>query len=415
MDVFEDPFSESHIYVTSWGGGTWRMPVFPNLATDVDLVQTAETLRQELIGTAETLRQEFESYGGGSGGTCACTEPSIWEKINKRVTPLRLTINAHDGTFEIPTDSPVLWLVDWGDGNINSEVIHNYASPGVYTVKIYPMSPSQYNWLAPFGFRSTVSATAGLQTNRDKIIGVGGQITPSMVATEANIALGKVGNGVCFQWFDLCKGLTTMDADFGFSKEWDSITSVGNDFLRSKFASCTAAGFAMNDIYNLPQAIQTCGSSFCRNQFGYISSAVFKPNDIYNLPQGLLTCGTYFCYGLFYGTFGAAFTMNDVLCVPSGLVIPSGTTYTLSNIFYDCARGKNFLVNNVWKLPVVDQTLLDATGTFSSMFRISTGSYKAQTRTAASIINGNLTPTGAKNAFGTGFPDYSTIHANWKG
>jgi hypothetical protein len=84
-------------------------------------------------------------------------------------------------------------------------------------------------------------------------------------------------------------------------------------------------------------------------------------------------------------------------------------------MFQSC-RGSSFQVNNVFKFPVLTQTELNKTNVFNSTF-YDINTAPMQTRTAASIINGNPTPFSNKGTFtnSTSFSDRGFIPTNWGG
>ena len=416
--------------------------------TDDSAPSTDSTAYSAPIILSEAGQSTLRAVAAKEGWRTSGEATFVYEVVESE--QLRLTVDTGTSAeFHIPTSNAFAfdWAIDWGDGstgtvsgngvNGSNGIAHTYPSPGPYTITIKP-NGSLNCWLSAFGFAST-TVGASVQSNKDKVIAVGGKITPSMVAGESDIALGQVGNGVCENWFYRCPNLT-MDTDFGFSEEWDTITAVGNNFCMSMLYSCSGASFTMNDVFNLPQNIQTCGNNFCRQMFGYCSGASFAMNDVFNLPQALITCGIEFCRSLFVGCMGASFTMNDVFNLPQALITCGdnfcnamfsecrGSSFTMnaifntppqlsastrtgfySSMFFNC-RGTGFHVNGVFAFPVVSQSVVNQG--FSQTFLTDR---PVQARTAASIINGNPAPAGARNTFGTAFADHSTIHENWRG
>jgi hypothetical protein len=315
------------------------------------------------------------------------------------VVPLTLTVNAHDGTFTIPVRNSVWatpWIVDWDDGYVvnatNSATrTHTYFTPGTYSVKIYPTTATTYAWLQTFGtvrgthlkengdpsddthiLGDTAIPDPAVQSNLDKIIGVDGVITPQMVATEGNIAQGKVGDGVCNHWFYGCRNLTMSDT-FTFSG-WETITEVGGGFCYGMFFGCSGANFTMGAAFNLPQNIQRIGSNgstyrspdwyqvpgfaFCSCMFYGCSGASFNMNNVFTLPQTLVMTGAWFCYGMFIGCSGNAFTMGQVFNLPQNITklqAPEEDEYAMLGhvcmlMFYGCS-GNAFTMNSIFQLP----------------------------------------------------------------
>ena len=356
------------------------------------------------------------------------------------VEPFRMTVNAHDGIFALPHHNGThqnigrYVIVDWGDGNVHatsvesypsvahgghtSRVVHHYDEPGVYEIKIYPLSVEHAGsdakgWLSidfsGANFQTTDPRHAMGQLNRDKVIQVGGKLTPSMFASSfvrgsELIVEGRVGFSAGYRMFQHCRNITMAD-DFGFSDEWDAITYVdgrfctemfkgcsGDNFTMGKsfnlprniigvfngsfplgvvdypgsnfwfctrmFEGCSGAAFNMNDIFNLPPNFgsdgRTAGRQFCYEMFRGCSGDAFTMNDIFNLPQGIISAGDdtnsadLFCTGMFQDCFGAAFTMNDVFQLPPNLVTPN--SWFCQSMFRNC-RGDAFNMNAIFNIP----------------------------------------------------------------
>jgi hypothetical protein len=133
-------------------------------------------------------------------------------------------------------------------------------------------------------------------------------------------------------------------------------------------------------------------------------------NDVFTMPQNISTVGDYFALGIFTGCAGAAFTMNAVFNLPQN-ISTVGLSFA-SSMFSGCS-GAAFRVNSGFAFPRLSQAELDKLDVFSHTFyRVTAG----QTRTAASIINGNPDPSADKNTFGPGgaWTAYGSIPANWK-
>jgi len=497
------------------------------------------------------------------------TLETVWERKPPpppRPDPLILTVQTdindkNDSTFILPVrigNNPN-WIVDWDDNQetpVTTAIsrTHTYAKPGTYHIKIYPPSASSYKWLSSFGTARGKHLKEGgnplnnqdwhgdaaisepsIQNNLDKIVGVDGVITPQMVATEVEIAEGKVGDGVCNHWFYGCRNLTMSDR-FTFSG-WESITEVGGGFCYGMFFGCSGDHFTMGSAFNLPQHIARIGSNgasylspnwnqtpayaFCNCMFYGCRGANFNMNSVFTLPQTLIMTGAWFCTSMFQGcsgnaftmgaafnlpqtvtkiqapeidsmhghvcqsmfhgcsgssfnmnsifqlpqllkhgqgnTFqsmfhgcrGASFTMNSIFNLPQAMTntnysfassmfsgckghaftmnsvfnappfmtnTPAYSRGFLSGLFYDCT-GTAFQVNKVFTFPTLSQAKLDDTSgglPFSNAFYNCT---RPQTRTAASIIGSNPVPTVPRNTFGkaTGFSDWDSIDANWRG
>ena len=316
-------------------------------------------------------------------------------------------------TFSIPTSKANVnydWAIDWGDGtkeratgtgaNASDGIPHVYATPGRYDIRIEPIG-SQTAWLHAFGFWNNTSG-ANATSNKQKVVMPSSPLTPAMFAT----------NDIASYMFCGCNGVGfTMGDKFGFSKDWDDVTSVGGNFCTRMFDSCSGAAFTMSETFNIPQNIKTSGTNFLSNMFTSCSGAAFTMNSVFNLPTALSTIGTNMLFYAFSGCIGNSFTMNDVFCIPETLQLPTNMSGFLANTFYGC-KGSAFQVNDIFKFPVMTPTQLAVATAVKNTFY---GVTNPQTKTTAmNIINGNPEPTAAKTAFGSGFPDWNTIPANWR-
>jgi hypothetical protein len=216
------------------------------------------------------------------------------------------------------------------------------------------------------------------------------------------------GNSFASAIFRKCSGEKfTMNEAFNLP---EGITTAGNSFASSMFDYCDGEGFTMNEVFNLPQGITTVGSSFAFDMFRSCSGAAFTMNSGFNLPQGITTVGGNFAISMFSGCSGAAFTMNEAFNLPQG--ITTAGNYFVYDMFYNCS-GAEFLVNAVFKFPKLNTIPSEA---FGYTFSLGSDVTKIQTRTAASIINGNARPSSDRYTFSpaAAWTDYSSIDANWR-
>jgi hypothetical protein len=298
-----------------------------------------------------------------------------------KVDPLMLTVNAHDGSFIIPSSGTgsLDWIVDWGDTIITrvrnlAGTAHNYATPGTYQIKIYPSSATATAWLTIYGFSAydkdhpVPEEGANSMANRQKVIRVDGVIVPRMVGTAAEIAANSVGNGVCGRWFFGCTNLTMSD-HFTFAG-WEDITAVGGQFCYEMFRNCSGNQFKMGKSFNLPQNIQTIGRdsalvsinwqqeahAFCLRMFQDCSGSSFTMNDVFTFPQTLIMTGAHFCFAMFNGCKGAAFTMGESFNLPQNVTkiqepeVNREYGHTCESMFSGCS-GKAFTMNKIFNLP----------------------------------------------------------------
>ena len=299
------------------------------------------------------------------------------------IDPLKLTVNAHDGEFVLPSSGTGIldWIVDWGDGQVTRvrhlpDTFHNYTAPGTYQIKIYPPTAAATAWLLPFGFSAydddqpAPATGANSLANRQKVIQVDGVLVPKMFGTAAQIASGAVGDGVCNHWFCGCTNLTMSDT-FTFAG-WENITEVGGGFCHGMFKLCSGNDFTMGATFNLPQNIQRINRAgakyrtynwrqipafaFCCEMFYRCKGVKFNMNDIFTLPQTLIMTGAWFCTNMFRGCSGVAFTMGKSFNLPQNLTKiqePEVTTtygHVFENMFFGCS-GKAFNMNKIFNMP----------------------------------------------------------------
>ncbi len=376
------------------------------------------------------------------------------------VFQFEVTVPEGQGAFRIPLNGRLNnnntktydWNIDWGDGIIENKsgtqtfigISHPYP-PGTYTITITPAGSTDA-WLGAFGFYDS-STNSDSQTNRDMVTKVISPLTPLMTRTQTQI---DNGTAPSYEWAYTFRGCTnlTMGDNFTFSGGWDTITTVGDYFANRMFYNCSGANFTMNEVFNLPQGITTVGNNFAFYMFSACSGANFTMNEVFNLPQGITIVSNNFAAYMFNVCSGTSFTMNSVFNLPQGITIVgeyfahaifsacSGASFTMNSVFnlpqrvttvgeafaasmfYNCS-GEEFMVNNVFKFPILQQAEVNKNMVFYNTFRnYSSISTTVQTRTAASIINGNPASTVINNGTFTDnnrFLDRPNIPVNWGG
>jgi len=229
--------------------------------------------------------------------------------------------------------------------------------------------------------------------------------------------------------FNLPQNGTTVGDDFARSMFYDcygdafnmntvfnlpqNLTTVENNFAYNMFLTCYGDAFNMNTVFNLPQNGTTVGNSFAFSMFAGCSGAAFTMNTVFNLPQNGTTVGTYFASNMFSNCSGDAFNMNTVFNLPQNLTTVG--TYFASSMFLYCS-GAAFQVNNVFTFPRLAQTEINKDYVFYRTFK-NLGTAATQSRTAASIINGNPIPPNQRETFlfSNCFADRAYIPVNWGG
>ena len=373
-----------------------------------------------------------------------------------------VTTTAANQVFAIPVSGGnggkvYNWNIYWGDGSIESNVngigsstsagiSHTYITAGTYEISLVPQSNDYTDcWLAAFGFVRFGSG-ANVESNKEKVTKVISPITPLMTRTQLEITANTT-TPPDYEWtntFYGCKNLT-MGPVFTFSNAWNSITMVGNRFADQMFSNCYGAAFTMNHVFNLPQNITTTGDYFTYEMFNNCSGTAFTMNPVFNLPQTISSVGNNFAQGMFRLCYGVAFSMSPVFNLPQNITMVgnifalsmfygcSGTAFTMNPVFnlpqtittvgnyfatdmFSNCSGAAFQVNNVFKFPLLTQTEIDKPFVFSYTFN-RLGTATTQSRTAASIINGNPTPSGNRETFTNSncFPDRPDIPVNWGG
>jgi hypothetical protein len=374
------------------------------------------------------------------------------------VQQFRFTINtqyaADKLTFAIPTSSwittqatvkPYAWTIDWGDGTAESVtgnsasdsagIPHTYAASKTYKIRITPADPAQLAWFRAFGFSSATTG-CNTQANKNCMISLDSPLAWQMTRTALSTTIAYEYAYMFYKCVNI-----TMGPRFNLPQ---NIVSIHNFVGAYMFAGCNGANFNMNSIFNFPQGISNGGYSFW-NMFNGCSGAAFTMNAILNFPPNQNWAGANGnCSSVFTGCSGAAFTMNEVFQIPqNGTYVGGAETFSnlfygctnltlnpifnfpdmttlngstggggkFSKTFYGCNATKLFARNNVLKLPTINDTDLASVNIFTQTFAGMTGT---SPRTAASIIGSMGEPPDDRNTFGTAFPDYSQIPANWR-
>ena len=257
------------------------------------------------------------------------------------------------------------------------------------------------------------------------------------------------GAWFCTNMFARCTGAAfTMGTAFNMPQNITKLAAPEIDdtmghVCESMFSQCSGAAFNMNAVFQLPQGLLKAGLNTFARMFSTCSGAAFNMNSIFTMPQAITDTQSGFANSMFSQCSGAAFTMNSVFNAPQGLgnhVVVNGTdtsawTNFMRGMFYGCNKPA-FQVNNVFTFPTLVEYIKTVNGQPQTVRQINTPStnpdtnlpdpalrpfYQTfynvtsqQTRTATSIINGNITPAYCHQTFSTVFPDYNGINANWR-
>ena len=237
------------------------------------------------------------------------------------------------------------------------------------------------------------------------------------------------GAHFCVCMFRSCRGAAFMMGEsFNLPQNITKIQEpeVTNEYghvFESMFSSCSGKAFTMNKILNMPQGLRHGHLLMGARMFYNCSGNAFTMNALFNLPQVMTNTGNGLAYQMFAGCRGNAFTMNKVFRIPPHLIEKVySAVHFFSQTFYGCS-GSAFQVNSVLVFKTLSAAELDIERKDSDGNATPRGAYRntfsgcttPQTRTAASIIGNNPTPTQPHNTFGTGFPDWNSIDPNWRG
>jgi hypothetical protein len=237
------------------------------------------------------------------------------------------------------------------------------------------------------------------------------------------------GAHFCVSMFNGCKGAAfTMGESFNLPQnitkiQEPEVTKEYGHTFESMFSGCSGKAFNMNKILNMPQGLKHGHLQMCAQMFRNCSGNAFTMNAVFNLPQAMMDTGRGLAYQMFAGCKGNAFTMNKVFKIPPYFVAKIHNASNFCAYTFSGCSGPVFQVNNVFVFKTFSSAELDkerkdseGNATFEGAYRNTfSGCATPQTRTAASIIGNNPTPTIPHNTFGTGFPDWNSIDSNWQG
>ncbi|MCL2136738.1 MAG: hypothetical protein FWH40_04350 [Coriobacteriia bacterium] len=394
---------------------------------------------------------------------------------------LTVRIPTENTTFLLPTSSylrgtyggkPYDWMVDWGDGVVESKsgtssqsggIPHAYALAGDYTITITPNGSTEA-WFGAFGFYWT-DGGSNIPANKGLVIGAPSQITPLMTRTSAQIdgdqlapdyewnytfyrcvnlieapvfsgwdGISTVGSSFAANMLGYCESLAVLPAGFNLPQ---SLSEVGSFFAGVMFDACSSLT-VLPDGFNLPQGITSEGGSFVKDMFRSCTSLVGLP-DGFNLPPGLTEVGNLFAEGMFYrcesltglpegfnlpqgitktGTYFAGSMLwycSSLTGLPVGFNLPQGITevggYFTSNML-SFSGDETFQINQEFTFPAGISA--ESTNAFRSTLFLSDLA-PMQNRTAASIIGDCPTPDTVRYTFGSCFSDIDDIPFNWSG
>jgi hypothetical protein len=349
-------------------------------------------------GTFTDINRTIEWHKDGNHKT-------LWQRDKeffKLTIDTRQTNTGYGGTsneFILPTSNSYAynWSLNWGDNSpvehvigtgapSSNGILHVYPEPGQYQITIRPAG-GRNAWIRAFGLYSLNSNDATQPENRNKIVSPDSPLTVAMYANAGATNLSNV-HSIGFNLFSLCTGVGfRLGNKFGFSEEWNRVTSVGNGFGQGMFHLCSTLP-ALPDGFNLPQNLTSVGTTFCLNMFEGCSALSALP-DGFNLPQNLLSVGILFCRCMF--------------------------VHCTSN---------NFQVNAAFRFPKLSQAEIDKENVFYQTFYCwSDKTYPRQTKTdITTILNGNPAPSTARQTFiayndiqgANRWADWNNVHENWR-
>jgi len=275
-----------------------------------------------------------------------------------------VTTTAANQVFAIPVSGgnggkTYNWNINWGDGNTSTGVNGTGSTTSAGITHTYATAGTYQITLTPAGGNDRWLAAFGFY----------GYTNGANVQTNKNLVTKVIS--------PITPLMTRTQAEITANT-----TSPPNYEWYCTFYGCTnltmGPAFTFSTAWN---SITTVGGSFASYMFSNCSGAAFTMNTVFNLPQNLTTIGSYFA----------------------------------TNMFVNCS-GAAFQVNNVFTFPRLAQTEIDKTDMFYRTF-YNLGTNTTQNRTAASIINGNPTPSSNRQTFsGSGcFADRAYIPVNWGG
>ena len=238
-------------------------------------------------------------------------------------------LNGTDKTFTIPTlaNVPYNWRIKWGDGTTDTvsstapaAISHTYSTAGQYQIAIRPAGDLD-QWFSAFSFNNDSTA------NRLKLQSLDSPLT---VAMFAEVGATSIPDEICLRMFYNCSNVT-LGSQFGFSQEWENITTVDRLFCAYMFYNCSNLT-ALPENFNLPQNITSVDYGFCGSMFQ--ESGITTLPAAFTLPQNITTVGAYFCIQMFYGC-------SNLTVLPANFNLPQNITSAGSgfcqSMFYGCS------------------------------------------------------------------------------
>lgn len=212
--------------------------------------------------------------------------------------------------------------------------------------------------------------------------------------------INEIGNNFAFSMFRECSSLASLPQGFCFPQD---ITVAGDSFAMALFYECTSLT-GLPEGFNLPQELTTVESYFASDIFNGCSSLAELPEG-FNIPQDITSVGDY---------FAAAVVANctSLTGLPEGFSLPTGLTsvgdYIAIEMFLN-AGSSSFQFNDEFVIPVFENAANMGEDPYYEAFRLHENA-PLQERSAASIINGCVTPGTNTYAFG----DSVNTNAQWR-
>jgi hypothetical protein len=156
---------------------------------------------------------------------------------------------------------------------------------------------------------------------------------------------------VNYEWTATFSGCTnlTMGENFTFDQDaWSGVTTVMRSFAFAMFSGCSGNSFTMNEIFNLPQDLETVGYAFMSYMFSGCSGNSFTMNDVFNIPQGITAVDYSFVESIFANCYGNSFNMNAIFNFPQSI---TGSHLYFATYMFDNCHGNSFTMNNKFNLP----------------------------------------------------------------
>jgi hypothetical protein len=316
----------------------------------------------------------------------------------------RFTIEVHgtgsfDREFSIPVSNPFPynWTINWGDGSTVHRtgtgsgagfgISRVYQRPGRYTITIRPAGGLN-GWFRAFGFRPNTLAED--ERHKQMVLSLDSPLTVAMFAPLDSTS---VSNDVCHNLFYECGGIGFhLGPQFGFSPEWHTVTSTGNNFGRNMFYGCTNL-VTSSTIFTLPQGLNVVGHGFGMGMFEECTNltALF---DSFRMPTVLTGVGNDFASGMFANCVRLGVIPND-FNLPQ-LVNSVGSNFARS-MFMHCSH-RNFRISNSFRFPQLASQPGAFFRTFFASRQVIPAILQPQPLAAVTII-GNQTGTPGRETF----------------